>query len=178
MKDKMKKMVQNLMNKLDALTKGHAKVTLLSAAALVVVLVVIVVCATRNPLYKTYQIEDMLYISPLNSAHATLYEESFETVKLSGRKFEIVAKEETVTIKKPEIRTVEMTEELEQEISNALWGDTSKLDLTKIEKLYYIYDDEGKRRDYLLMETTDGMWFVKYYVVNEKMDIWHIFELD
>ena len=56
--------------------------------------------------------------------------------------------------------------------------DISQMTVAPTQFSTFIYDSEGKRRDYLLMETTDGMWFVKYYVVNEKMDIWHIFELD
>lgn len=176
-KEKITKTVQNVMNKLNEVTRGKAKIVL-AAAAVVLVLVIAIIAVSGNPLYKKYKTGELLYNSPLNSAHADLYEEGFEYVKLSGRKFEILVNEEKITIKKPEVRSEEVTEEKMQEIRNAIWGDASKLDLTKIKTLHYIYDSEGKRCDYLLAETDDGMWFVKYYVVNEKMDIWHIIELD
>ncbi len=177
MKEKITKTVQNLMNKLNELTKGKAKLVLAAAAAVVVVLVVVIIAVSGNPLYKKYKTGELLYISPLSSAHTDLYEESFEYVKLSGRKFEILVDDEKITVKKPEIQSEEITEEKMTEIQSALWGDTSKLDLTKVQRLHYVYDSEGKRCDYLLMETEDGMWFVKYYIVNEKMDIWHIIDL-
>ena len=167
MKDKLLKMWQE-----------NKKLVIAAAAAVVVLVVVLIVAVTSNPLYGTYKTDELLYISPLNSGHTDLYEESFESVKLSGSKFVVTAGGIKETIKKPEVKTEEMTEELLKELQNAIWGDGNEADLTKVQKVHYIYDADGKRTEYLLLETEDDMWFVKYYIVNEKMDIWHIIDLE
>lgn len=147
------------------------------AAVLIAVIVIITAVLNSHPLYGTYEIGDVLYLSPLNSAAQETYGESFTGLTVSRKEFSIATQSAEETFEKPDIRTEPATEELLGTFREAMSEDAPETLLDGVEQVHYIYTAEGKRTNYMLLEKADQLLFVEYHIVN-KMNIWHIIVLE
>ena len=146
------------------------------AGICVVLVVAIVLLMGRNPLYGSYKAEKLLYLSPLSSVSQTGYAESFDEITLSKKLFSIKSGEAVTEFEKPQVKTEEITEDFLKECRNAMWGEGA-VSFDNATAVHYILNSEGKTTNHFLLETEDDMYLVKYYIVNEMMDIWHVLEL-
>jgi len=166
--------MKNIWNTWNEKTKG--KGTIIVAAVVFLGLFLAIVC--RNPLYGTYTPGKLLYLSPLSAAHKTLYEESFTEIKVSGKEFVVTQGGENFVVEQPVYQTEEMTEARAQEFQQALQNKESGIVFDSAKKIHFVNQEDGKISEYLLIELDDSMWFVKYYMVAGRMDIWHIMEIE
>lgn len=146
---------------------------IVGAVAVIAAVALFVLLSSKNPIYGTYQSGKVLYLTPLNDVGAKWYEKSIGDVMISEGEFSYWYQGLKQTVEHPGYDTREATEEECDLIQNAM---ADALSMEGAQKIHYIQLSTGKNSEYLLVEFEDVLWFVRYYVVNGKMDVWHVIE--
>lgn len=154
----------------------YRSVGILVGICAVLVLAIILIMG-KNPLYGSYKATKLLYYSPLAHEDADTFTDSFKQIVLSKEEFVVECAEPKVSVAKPKFKEAEMTADLAEKFSTAMWGE-NPVSTDKVQKVYDIVNKEGETSNHMLWETTDGMLLVKYYVINDSMDIWYVVAIE
>lgn len=142
-----------------------------------VLVLAIVLIAGKNPLYGSYKATKLLYLSPLSHVDEETFADSFTEIEFSKKVVSVECEELQVSFTKPKIQTKKMTEELAVEFESAMWGE-NPVSVEGVQKVHYILDAEGKITNHMLWETEDGLMLVKYFIVDNKTDIWFVISIE
>lgn len=143
------------------------------AVVVIAAVVLFMMLSSKDPLYGTYQSGKVLYLTRLNDVGEELYEKSIGELTISEGEFFYWYQGLKQTVEHPRYDTREATEEECALIRGAM---EDALSMGGAKKIHYIQLSTGKNSEYLLVEFEDVLWFVRYYVVNGKMDVWHVIE--
>ncbi len=145
---------------------------------LIVVLVMMIIFEKENPLFGTYKMDGLIYLNDILGVAEEEVEENIEEAVVAVAKdgFVFVIGDTEEWIDAPKYKTVKATEALLEEIKNATTTDKF-IAFDLVEKIHYIYGEDGKATSYMLLETKADMWLVQYYYIMDKMDVWYIYDL-
>lgn len=160
--------------------KENKRIASVAGGALVVLVAILLIntALNSNPLYGEYETGKLLYMTPLSSQSTESYEEEYLGITVSRKSFEVHQTEYDTTIEKPQYQTEEVTEEVLEQLSSGLIGENTGELFEGAEKVHYVYDSEGSQENYFLLEKTDAMYFVRFYIMSGDLHIWHVFELE